>query len=94
MGVTITNYSYSTVYSYIQFLIGVLGTQYQFLPWLGFIFFPKTLIKYYRTIFGCHSILLATFWYLHTTIFEDTFRPHPKVCLNLLGIGSFTSSYR
>ncbi len=63
-------------------LIGVLGTQYQFLPWLGFIFLPQNFgIKYY-TIFGCHAILLANFWYLHTTIFEDTFRPNPKVRLH------------
>ncbi len=44
----------------------------------------------YGTIFGCHAILLANFWYyLHTTIFEDTFRPHPKVRLHNLGLGTY-----
>ncbi len=28
----------------VCFLIGVLGTQYQFLQWLGFMFCPQTLV--------------------------------------------------
>ncbi len=38
---------------------------------------PK--LWYNTTNFGCHAFLLANFWYLHTTIFEDNFSPHPKV---------------
>jgi hypothetical protein len=34
------------------------------------------------TSFGCHAFLLDNFWYLLTTIFEDNYRPHPKVCLH------------
>jgi hypothetical protein len=34
------------------------------------------------TSFDCHAFLLANFWYLHTTIFEDNFHPHPKVPLH------------
>ncbi len=33
------------------------------------------------TSFGCHAFLLANFWHLHAAIFEDNFRPHPKVRL-------------
>ncbi len=32
----------------VQILIGVLGTQYWFLQWLGFIFVPKTLVLFGR----------------------------------------------
>jgi hypothetical protein len=45
-------------------LIGVLGTQYQFLQWLGFIFCPQNFGKKFTTTsFGCHAFLLDKFWY-------------------------------
>jgi hypothetical protein len=45
--------------------------------------FLSSKLWYNTTIFGCHAILLVNFWYLHTTtIFEDTFRPHPQVRLH------------
>jgi hypothetical protein len=53
----------------VRYLIIVLGIQYQFLQWLGFVFCPQNFDIILPALVPC--FLLANFWYLHTTIFED-----------------------
>jgi hypothetical protein len=51
-------------------------------PTVARVHFLSSKLWYNTTSFSCHTFLLDNFWYLHTTIFEDTYCHHPKVCLH------------